>query len=274
MDNNLPDYVKQLQDQIVTLNEKLSSAESLKSHFISNITNEIVNPFASILGLSTQILESKEISYDQMKYLASLIHTETFHLDFQLRNIFTAAKIEAGEAVPELSNVNITEMLDDIVELFWLEAGKKNVKIEMAKGTDDPMIWCTDSVKLRLIVINFLHNAVKFANEDTVVVLHVEQTSDFLTIAVEDRGIGISKKEINEIFNRFTTKVAGINTAYRGNGLGLSVNKALVDILDGSISVESEIGKGAKFITKLPYKSGVSTSGETAEFLFDDELIF
>jgi len=274
MENNMPKYVAQLQDQIVTLNEKLSAAEALKSHFISNITNEIVNPFASILGLSTQILESKEISVAQMKYLASLIHTETFHLDFQLRNIFAAAKIEAGEAVPELSYVDITEMLEDIVELFWLEAGKKNVKIEVANISSGEIRWLTDSVKLRLIIINFLHNAVKFANEDTIVVVHVEQSADSLTIAVEDKGIGISKKEMTDIFNRFSTKVAGINTAYRGNGLGLSVNKALVDVLDGAITVESEIGKGTKFITTLPLLADACISGEASEFLFDDELIF
>lgn len=274
---NDTEYIKKLEQQVLELNSKLEAAESLKSHFISNITNEIVNPFASILGLSTQILETDQISFDQMKYLASLIHTETFHLDFQLRNIFAAAKIEAGQIFPEARVVNVHEMLNELIELFALEAGKKNIEISIDFSDDisESFTWVTDVVRLKLVLINFMHNAVKFTHDDTCINVSVCTDSDKLVLKIKDEGIGISDEGISEIFNRFTTVKAGINTAYRGNGLGLSINKALVDILGGDIQIDNKTEQGVIFIVSLPQLHNLDEEmGAGTDFLFDDELIF
>lgn len=277
MMGNDSEYIKKLEQQVLELNTKLEAAESLKSHFISNITNEIVNPFASILGLSTQILETDQISFDQMKYLASLIHTETFHLDFQLRNIFAAAKIEAGQISPEARVVNVQEMLNELIELFTLEAGKKNVGISIDFFVESPesFTWITDIVRLKLVLINFMHNAVKFTHDDTNINVSVSVENEKLVLKIKDEGIGISDEGISEIFNRFTTVKAGINTAYRGNGLGLSINKALVDILGGEIEIDNKTEQGVIFIITLPQlHSPDEEMGAGTDFLFDDELIF
>lgn len=92
--------LRNLTEELKQVNKKLEESEALKSHFISNITNEIINPFTSILGLSKTILAVKKEDWKKVISMVSLIHTEAFNLDFQLKNIFVAAKIEAGEIFP------------------------------------------------------------------------------------------------------------------------------------------------------------------------------
>jgi signal transduction histidine kinase len=115
------------------VNAKLAESESLKSHFISNITNEIVNPFTSIVVLSKNILSVKEGDWDKVKRMASLIHSEAFNLDFQLKNIFAAAEIEAGELFMEVSNVKVDLLIEALLESFLPETTKKQLNFEFIK---------------------------------------------------------------------------------------------------------------------------------------------
>ena len=100
-----------LNDELRAVNKKLEESEALKSHFISNITNEIINPFTSILGLSRAILSVDKESWKKVVSMVALIHSEAFSLDFQFRNIFFAAKVEAGEEVPEVVSVDIQALV-------------------------------------------------------------------------------------------------------------------------------------------------------------------
>ncbi len=119
--------LKNLNDELRVVNKKLEESESLKSHFISNITNEIINPFTSILGLSRAILSVDKENWKKVISMVALIHSEAFHLDFQFRNIFVAAKIEAGEIFPEIFNVDIRNLIDSVIESFKFEMKKKRI---------------------------------------------------------------------------------------------------------------------------------------------------
>ena len=110
------DELERLNVELRTTNNKLEESEALKSHFISNITNEIVNPFASILGLSKTILSVDKEDWKRVISMISLIHSEAFNLDFQFKNIFVAAKIEAGELVPEIANVEIICLINSTID--------------------------------------------------------------------------------------------------------------------------------------------------------------
>jgi signal transduction histidine kinase len=269
--------IEKLKAEIVELSTRLNASEALKSHFISNVANEIVNPFASILGLSTQIMQSESIDMKQIKHLASLIHTEAFHLDFQLRNIFAAAKIEAGQTEPEVRRFVVAEAISELVGLLKLEADKKSltIAIEFAEGAAPDMKWTTDLIKLKLIVINFLHNAVKFSKKETQIKITIGIVAEKLTLSIRDNGIGIPQSQVDYIFDRFKTVGAGINTAYRGNGLGLSVNKSLLDIIGASIDLKTQEGVGTEFIIHIPMLTQSDEADmNDSEFLFDDELIF
>ena len=272
--------VQQLNKELKAVNKKLGESESLKSHFISNITNEIINPFASILALSKNITEVEHSGWDEVKKMVTLIYSEAFNLDFQLRNIFVAAKLEAGEIFPEILRVDVKYLLESLIESFQYEYDKKNLKVKFDFDIDadskKSFQFKTDAEKLKLIVANLLFNAIKFSNENSEIVIKVWIDNKNLRISVKDFGIGISQENQTIIFDRFKRLDSGINSLNRGHGLGLSINKALIDLFDGDIDIKSELGKGANFTISIP-ESDVETTGFAMDgnelFFDDDEMI-
>lgn len=269
--------LKMLNEELFNVNKKLEESEALKSHFISNITNEIINPFTSILGLSKAILSVDKENWKKVISMISLIHTEAFNLDFQFRNIFVAAKIEAGEIAPEIFTVDINNLIESVIESYKFEAKKKknhiNYHFRIDHTADKVFVFKTDPEKLKLILANLIRNAITFSHESGVIDIIVWLEDDLLRISVKDYGIGISKENQQIIFDRFKRLDSGINSINRGHGLGLSVNKAIIDMLNGNINIESELGKGACFTISIP-ESEAPTEGFAAdanETFFDDQ---
>jgi signal transduction histidine kinase len=250
------DDLKHLNAELRLVNKKLEESEALKSHFISNITNEIINPFTSILGLSRAILSVEKENWKKVISMVALIHSEAFNLDFQFRNIFVAAKIEAGEIYPEIMLVDVNNLLESVLESFKYELRKKNLKVNysyVVEGeVDNSVHFKTDPEKVKLIVANLLSNAVNFSFEGNAIDVKAVRKPNELVISVKDYGIGISKENHKIIFDRFKRLDSGINSLNRGHGLGLSVNKAIIDMLNGSIEIDSELGKGACFTITIP----------------------
>jgi signal transduction histidine kinase len=278
--NKTLEDLKNLNSELKSVNKKLEDSEALKSHFISNITNEIVNPFASIIGLSRNILCAKKEDWKTIISMVSLIHSEAFNLDFQFKNIFVAAKLEAGDLNPEILRVDINSLMEGVLESFKIEAKKKRVafvyEIVYAREGDKPLYFKTDPEKLRLIISNLISNAIKFSSAGQNIELKVTMRESKLIIRVKDHGTGISQDDQKIIFDRFRRLDTGINSLNRGHGLGLSVNKALLDMLDGSISIDSEQGKGAEFVISVPEPSSESEgfSYNGTETFFDGGEIF
>ncbi|MBN1181245.1 MAG: HAMP domain-containing histidine kinase [Bacteroidales bacterium] len=271
--------LKLLTQELQIVNKKLEESESLKSHFISNITNEITNPFASILGLSRSILSVKKEDWKKVISMVALIHSEAFTLDFQLKNIFVAAKIEAGEFIPEILNVDICILIKSLLDSFRVFAKKKRLDIHYNDSVCKKRknsTFKTDPEKLKQILSNLLSNAIKFSLEDSPIVVETDIIGNELVITVQDYGIGISEENQKIIFDRFKRVDNGINSLNRGHGLGLSVNKALLDLLKGRIEINSKIGEGATFRIFIPESEeeveGFSTDGN--EFLFEGDENF
>lgn len=267
--------LKNLNEELIAVNKKLEESEALKSHFVSNITNEIINPFTSILGLSKAILSVEKENWKRVFSMIALIHSEAFSLDFQFRNIFVAAKIEAGDIYPEIFTVDIKNLIDSIVDSFKYESKKKHltVIVSVSKNISDGMfVFKTDPEKLKLIFANLLRNAINFSHENNKIDIDISKVNDELYLSVRDYGIGISKENHAIIFDRFNRLDSGINSLNRGHGLGLSVSKAIIDLLKGRIEIESEIGKGACFTLIIPESTDVSEgfASDANEAFFDD----
>lgn len=269
----------QLTQELKTVNKKLEESEALKSHFISNITNEITNPFASILGLSRSILSVKKEDWKKVISMVALIHSEAFTLDFQLKNIFVAAKIEAGEFNPEILNVDICILVKSLLDSFRVLTKKKRLTINYNDNfcnKHTPPTFKTDPEKLKQILSNLMSNAIKFSLDDSHINVETDMYDNQLVITVEDFGVGISEENQKIIFDRFKRIDSGINSINRGHGLGLSVNKALLDLLKGKIEIKSNIGEGATFKVFIPESNedveGFSTDGN--EFLFEADENF
>ena len=272
--------VKELNKELIQVNRRLEDSEALKTHFISNITNEIINPFASVLALSKNILSVKKENWKKVFSMVSLIYSEAFNLDFQLRNIFVAAKLEAGEIFPEILNVDIRQLMESVIESFKYITKKKKIKIvfnfNIKSENNKPFFFKTDPEKLRLILSNLLSNATKFNSENKEIIISASIDKNELIISVKDYGTGISLENQKIIFDRFKRVDSGIDSIHRGHGLGLSINKALLDLLNGSIDIQSEIDKGADFTISIPESesqvSGFAFDGN--ELFFDDEKDF
>lgn len=265
--------VQQLNKELKDVNKKLEESEALKSHFISNITNEIINPFASILALSRNIMKVEHENWDEVSKMVTLIYTEAFNLDFQLRNIFVAAKLEAGEVFPEILKVDIKALVESIIESFKYETDKKNLQVvfdfKIATNQEGVFYFKTDAEKIRLIISNLIFNAIKFSYSDNKIIVTAWIENKNLFISVKDFGTGVSEENQKIIFDRFKRLDSGINSLNRGHGLGLSINKALIDLFNGKIDIQSELGKGSNFTISIP-----EAESETTGFALDGNELF
>jgi signal transduction histidine kinase len=272
---------KKLTAELNEVNEKLIVSEKLKSNFLSNIRNEINNPIASILELSKNI-EQGSVSEEMMKSFAKLIYSEAFDLDFQLRNIFLSAEVEAGESPLMVISIQIKHLLGSVIEQFNHRIEKKGIELEWINRIDDNQIFKTDSEKIHLILSNLLANAIQFNHENGKIIIESFIEDNELNIKVSDSGIGINQEEQDKIYDRFYQIESGSIKTYGGHGLGLSITKALIDILEGKISLKSELGVGSEFLIQLPNLESETLDDDTFssdgnDFLFDndeDDMLF
>jgi signal transduction histidine kinase len=261
--------------KLLEMNERLKRSESLKSNFLSNIRNEINNPLNSIMGLAGQ-LAIVGTGNDEVTSISSLIGAEANHLDFQLRNIFMAAELEAGEVSLRCVKVHIATSLRELVDSFRHTAAKKNVSLQLnLPKYEDGALVVIDFEKFQIIISNLLSNAIEYSTDGGVVEVSFSVGGDgCLQIIVQDYGIVIAPEDQQRIFDRFVQLETGTTRSHLGHGLGLSITKALVDLLQGSISLDSSLGEGTKFKVTIPPCSIMDDNDSFSEagnlFLFDD----
>lgn len=260
--------------KLLEMNEKLERSESLKSNFLSNIRNEINNPLNAIIGLAGQ-LAIVGSGNEEITSLSSLIGAEASHLDFQLKNIFMAAELEAGEVAPRCAKVHMFEAIRELVDSFQHTAAKKNVALVMAPSAANDCLAVVDFEKFEIIVSNLLANAIEYSNDGEAVEISFCVGGDgCLQISVQDHGVGIAKEDQQRIFDRFVQLDTGTTRSHLGHGLGLSITKALVDLLQGNITLASAPGKGTLFTVTIPPCSILDDEDSFSEagnlFLFDD----
>jgi len=268
-------------EQLNAVNQKLLASEHLKTNFLSNIRNEINNPIASILELSKNIKEGG-MDVEAMKRFASLIFSETFDLDFQLRNIFLSAEIEAGESPLSVISVNISSLILNVLDSFKSKIEKKGVKLILSNSIEENTIFKTDTEKLHLILSNLLANAIQFNEYGGQIEILSKIENNQFYFSIKDNGIGIAEDELEKIYDRFHQIESGATKTYGGHGLGLSITKALLEILGGDITVYSELGVGSSFIieiNQLDISEGEEDvySSDGNDFLFDqdeDDMLF
>lgn len=264
--------------ELTDVNQKLEEAEKVKSHFISNIRNQIINPFASILGLSRNILSLDDERCNKINNMARLIFNEAFELDFQLKNIFAAAKLEAGDAFPEIAKVNISQLINSSIEEFEHRANEKQIKLifhdKLPYNENGVFYFNTDPLKLELVLSNLICNAIAFSNAANKVEITAANENSLLVLKVEDYGIGIDQVDQKIIFDRFKKLDTAINSINKGHGLGLSVTKSLIDLLEGTIEISSQKTRGTLFIVKISegtiQDEFMNVAVDSDEFLFDD----
>jgi len=263
--------LRAMTQNLESVNEKLRQSESLKSDFLSNIRNEINNPLMSIMGMAKQIMDGNADA-DTARVMSGTIYHEAFDLDFQLRNIFAAAEIEAGETTVSVAQVDVTALVRGLIAAFGHKAAEKRLTVVFEPG-EGPLTFKTDPDKLQKALANLLANAIEFNREGKRVTIRAWRERERLNISIEDEGLGIPERDRKTVFDRFVQLEAGIRKRHKGHGLGLSITKALIEMLDGTITLTGAEGNGCVFtvsIAELGTDRAVDVmSGDGNEFIFE-----
>ena len=250
---------EELAKTLYELNEKLRDSEQLKGHFISNVTNEIVNPFTSVLALAANIQQLKEGDIKQAHHMAGLIFEEAFHLDFQLKNIFAAALIEAGKEETSNSTVDLHDFAVQLGEYFKSLLSKKKITLSFnfpgEENNGESLKFTTDKAKLDLILKNLISNSIKYSPEDSVVEVSFVIGNAELRVEVSDHGKGIKPEDRKVIFDRFKQLDEKINSVNTGHGLGLSIVQAYAEMLGGSVNISDNVNGGT--VVQVAIQQGV-----------------
>lgn len=272
--NHACGQLEKINHELHEANRRLMESEKLKSNFLSNARNEIINPLSSILSLS-QTIASGEGNSEENEKLARIIYQSAFDLDFQMKNIFSSAEIEAGEAVCEYYAIDLAGLIQKTISQFSGSAINypKNITFNnQSAGSKIP--FYSDPSKIQLILENLILNALNWSKNEGDVVISLDVSVSAAEINVSDPGPGIDIEDQNEIFNRFKSLDLSVHTLNKGHGLGLSIVKSYVEMLDGAIEVKSSSQSGSTFkvtIGNQPHqneKHGASENG--SDFIFDD----
>ena len=237
----------------IDLRMKAEQLGQAKSDFLSNMSHEIRTPMNGIIAV-VQLLQNTQLSEEQKRFI-NLANQSSKQLMSIVNDILDFSKIEAGKLKIENIPVNLKQMGEEIFEINRLSAKNDKVEFSFNYCEDLPEHLLLDPVRIRQVLSNLLSNAVKFTHEGSIS-LSIKKCTDFdsqcFSIVVKDTGIGIPADQINNLFSSFTQADSSTTREYGGTGLGLSISKKLVELLGGTIEVESEKGTGTIFTITLP----------------------
>lgn len=243
---------EQLTEKAEQLEEQKSKAVELshvKSQFLASMSHELKTPLNSILGLTDLIINDKSTSLKTKDRLRVVLRNSKKLLNI-ISNILEFSKIESGKMEIDKSEFALNNMLDDVKIYTEPLADEKQLDYSIENKSGYDLTLNTDKQKLEHILLNLLSNAIKFTEKGEVK-LSYDTEGSMLTIKVTDTGIGITDEEIATIFDDFKRGYS-IAESKSGTGLGLSICKRYVDLLEGSLSVTSKVGKGTTFTLRLP----------------------
>jgi PAS domain S-box-containing protein len=231
------------------------NAVKAKQQFLSNMSHEIRTPMNAIIGF-TKVLMKTDITAKQKEYLTA-IKMSGDALIVLINDILDLAKVDAGKMIFEQTPFRMTQSLAAMLHVFEPKIKEKNLDLIQEFDTRIPEVLIGDPVRLHQIILNLISNAIKFTSEGSITVkvylLHEDDTHVTIEFAVSDTGIGILEEKIHTIFENFQQASSGTARLYGGTGLGLAIVKQLVEAQNGSIKVDSIIGKGSTFSFTLDF---------------------
>lgn len=241
------------QEQLYAAKAKAEESDRLKSAFLANLSHEIRTPMNAILGF-TSLMQEPDLTSDERDEYIGLITRASEYLLSVITDIVEMSKIDSGILRPNYSLVELRGIVRDVVHAASLsKLADKPLKLILQEPDESvDTSGMTDEVKLSQVIVNLLGNAIKYTDEGSVTLAYSIDANRELELRVRDTGPGIDPKYHEQIFKRFSQGDSDLAIRKGGTGLGLSICKAYVEMLGGTITVESEPGKGATFRFRIP----------------------
>jgi signal transduction histidine kinase len=236
--------------KILLQNLQLIEAAKLKSQFLATMSHELRTPMNAVMGFSQLLLRQKTLTPIQTEMVERILDNSR-NLLALINDVLDLSKIESGRLDLKPGRLNVERLLRTTIEELRSIATHKQLSLAVETQLANPWI-VNDSTRLRQIVSNLLSNALKFTDVGCVTVRVWEVSPDRIAIAVQDTGIGIAGENLEHIFEEFRQIDQTISRRHPGTGLGLAITKWLVELMQGSIGVESELGVGSTFTVELP----------------------
>lgn len=253
--------------------EIAEQSAKLKQQFIANMSHEIRTPMNAIVGMTRLLLE-KTPRADQLKYLNAITQSAD-NLLVIINDILDFSKIEAGKIMIESIEFSLKSVLKNVVNLLRYKAEEKGIELRFDIENSLPDILVGDPTRLSQILMNLTGNAVKFTESGSVKIycepVYSEGQHVNIAFKIIDTGIGISEEYVHNIFESFTQAGTDVARKYGGTGLGLTISKQLVELMDGTIEVESKMGEGTTFTFTIPFMTGNEQQLlQKEEYVFSD----
>ncbi|WP_130285893.1 tetratricopeptide repeat-containing hybrid sensor histidine kinase/response regulator [Aquimarina brevivitae] len=250
--------------ELILAKENAERASEAKVQFLSTITHELRTPLYAVTGLTHLLLEESPTP-SQKEHLNSLKFSGEYLLSL-INNILDLNKLEANKVELESVPFNLKKRISDVLIALSKSAKDRNNKLHYEFDDDIPSKVKGDPLKVSQVLINLIGNSIKFTqNGDIWIRVKLNTQTDtkvFLRFEVEDNGVGISQRKQQTIFENFTQGSVQINRKFGGTGLGLSIVKNLISLMGGEIKLDSELGRGSKFMFDLKFEVYVDPSAD------------
>ena len=263
---------KHLNEELIIAKNQAEQSDKLKTSFLANMSHEIRTPMNGILGFAGLLKDPLLTGDEQIEYVDIIEKSGARMLNI-INDIIDISKIESGLMKVKITESNINDQIDYIYTFFKPEVENKGMKISHIKSlTSIDSIIKTDREKVFAILINLVKNAIKYSNYGLIEFGYTKK-GEFLEFFVSDTGIGIPKSRQKAVFERFIQADIDDKMAIQGAGLGLSISKAFVEMLNGKIWMESQLGKGSTFYFTIPYHNKVDENTANQNVVIDNEIV-
>jgi len=255
LNKELTESLKQIKDinkELTIAKTKAEESNRLKSMFLANMSHEIRTPMNAIMGFA-EVLQEPGLSKDKQKRFVQIINSSCSQLLSVISDILDISKIEAGHITMDSELIDINNIIKELFISYKKSVELKNIRLKCLREFPKELIQVrTDANRVKQVLCNLLDNALKFTKEG-VIDFGYKIKGDFIEFYVKDTGIGIAPENLELIFERFRQVDATDNHIHGGNGLGLSISKALIEKLGGTITVKSKLGIGSTILFTIPY---------------------
>jgi signal transduction histidine kinase/DNA-binding response OmpR family regulator len=250
--HHLERLIEDRTEQLQSAMEQAQSANAAKDAFVANMSHELRTPMNAVLGMA-HLLGTTSLSQEQSRYL-EMIRASGQSLLGVLNDILDFSKMQAGKVEPHPVRFKLDDVLHSLAAIMSVSAGDKDLELCIGVEPDVPRTLFGDALRLQQILINLAGNAIKFTEhgEVSVLVERVARAPLMLRFCVRDTGIGMNEEQLSRLFSPFTQGDLSTTRRFGGTGLGLTISKGLVELLGGTVHVQSTPGEGSEFQFTLP----------------------